>query len=106
MPNPFSDFWDFVIGNTEDYNDPRLVEVSLSCTVFGAHHREHRDRDQKLAEDPSQRTARISARVRSRARGGMWFKKCVEAAAAGLGRPEYWTEKMGERAAFAFIASW
>ena len=21
MPNPFSDFWDFVIGNTNDHND-------------------------------------------------------------------------------------
>ncbi|MBV8421760.1 MAG: DoxX family protein, partial [Hyphomicrobiales bacterium] len=20
LPNPFSDFWDFVIGNTDDYN--------------------------------------------------------------------------------------
>src|SRR5712691_4370427 len=87
LPNPFSDFWDFLIGNTGDHNDLGtwkylfvalflgLVVVSIIVAV------------RNWQEDPSERTA---------SHLGTWF---VRVLVSGL---KYWTEQMGNRAAFAF----
>jgi len=104
MPNPFSDFWDFLIGNTGDYNDLgswkyffvalflALVAASIIIAV------------RNWQEDPSQRTGRhlVTWLVRVLV-GGMWFQgmlwKLPLPVSSGL---RYWTEQMGARAAFPF----
>jgi uncharacterized membrane protein YphA (DoxX/SURF4 family) len=102
IPNPFSDFWDFVIGNTEDYNSLgswkyllvalflALVAASIVIAV------------RNWQEDPAQRTASHLATWLIRvAVGGMWFQgmlwKLPLPISGGL---KYWTEQMAQRAAF------
>jgi hypothetical protein len=104
MPNPFSDFWDFVIGNTGDHDALgawkyllvalflALVAASIVIVV------------RNWQEDPAQRTASHLATWFVRvAVGGMWFQgmlwKLPLPVSGGL---KYWTEQMAERAAFAF----
>src|SRR5262249_9022588 len=104
MPNPLSDFWDFLIGNTDDHNflGPwkylfvalflALIIASILIAV------------RNWQEDPSQRTAsHLSTWFVRVAIGGMWFQgmlwKLPLPVSGGL---KYWTEQMGNRAAFAF----
>lgn len=104
MPNPFSDFWDFLIGNTGDHNALgswkyllvalflALVVISIAVAV------------KNWREDPSQRTASHLGTWFVRVLvGGMWFQgmlwKLPLPVSGGL---KYWTEQMGERAAFEF----
>jgi uncharacterized membrane protein YphA (DoxX/SURF4 family) len=104
MPNPFSDFWDFLIGNTDDHNVLGawkylfialfLVLLVVSIVVAVTNWR----------EDPSQRTgSHLGAWFVRVLGGGMWFQgmlwKLPLPISDGL---KYWTEQMGERAAFAF----
>ena len=104
MPNPLSDFWDFVIGKT-DYNNAlcfwkylfvvlflALIVASVIIAI------------RNWQEDPSQRSwshlATWFVRVLV---GGMWFQgmlwKLPLPVSGGL---KYWTEQMADRAAFAF----
>ncbi len=102
MPNPFSDFWDFVIGNTEDHNAlgswkyllvalfAALVVASIVIAV------------KNWREDPSERTGSHLGTWFVRVLvGGMWFQgmlwKLPLPVSGGL---KYWTEQMGNRAAF------
>jgi uncharacterized membrane protein YphA (DoxX/SURF4 family) len=104
MPNPFSDFWEFLIGKTDDHNALgswkyplvvlflALVVTSIAVAV------------KSWQEDPSQRTASHFGTWFVRVLvGGMWFQgmlwKLPLPVSDGL---KYWTEQMGERAAFAF----
>jgi uncharacterized membrane protein YphA (DoxX/SURF4 family) len=104
MPNPFSDFWDFLIGNTDDHNVLGawkylfialfLVLLVVSIVVAVTNWR----------EDPSQRTGSHLGTWFVRVLvGGMWFQgmlwKLPLPISDGL---KFWTEQMGERAAFAF----
>jgi uncharacterized membrane protein YphA (DoxX/SURF4 family) len=104
MPNPFSDFWDFLIGNTDDHNVLgawKYVFIVLFLALLAA--------SIVLAvtnwqEDPSQRTgSHLGAWFVRVLVGGMWFQgmlwKLPLPISDGL---KYWTEQMGERAAFAF----
>ena len=103
-PNPFSDFWDFVIGNTSDHNDLgswkylfvvlflALVVASIVIAV------------KNWQEDPGERTGtHLSTWFVRVLVGGMWFQgmlwKLPLPVSGGL---RYWTEQMGNRAAFAF----
>jgi uncharacterized membrane protein YphA (DoxX/SURF4 family) len=104
MSNPLSDFWDFLIGNTNDHNDLgswkylfvalfiALVAASIVIAV------------RNWQEDPSQRTGAhlLTWFVRVLV-GGMWFQgmlwKLPLPVSSGL---RYWTQQMGNRAAFSF----
>src|SRR5262247_2734960 len=104
MPNPFSDFWDFVIGNTDDYNalgawKYLLVALFLALIVASIV-----IAIKNWQEDPSQRTGSHLGTWFVRVLvGGMWFQgmlwKLPLPVSGGL---QYWVEQMGERAAFAF----
>ena len=75
MANPFSDFWNFVIGNTEDYNALGtwkyllvvlfVVLIAASITIA----------IKNWQEDPSQRTGSHFGTWLVRVLvGGMWFQ--------------------------------
>ena len=104
MPNPFTDFWNFVIGNTEDHNALgswkylfvalflALIVASIAIAI------------RNWQEDPSQRTASHFGTWLVRVLvGGMWFQgmlwKLPLPVSGGL---QYWTEQMASRAAFEF----
>jgi uncharacterized membrane protein YphA (DoxX/SURF4 family) len=104
MPNPFSDAWNFLIGNTDDHNalgNWKYLLIALfwaliiGCIAIAV--RNWRD-------DPLQRTPRniviFLVRVLT---GSMWFQgmiwKLPLPVSDGL---QYWTEQMGTRAAFEF----
>ncbi len=104
MANPLTDFWDFLIGNTADHNDlgswkyffvglfVLLIVASIAIAV------------RNWREDPSQRSAmHLSTWFIRVLVGGMWFQgmlwKLPLPVSGGL---QYWTEQMGNRAAFAF----
>jgi uncharacterized membrane protein YphA (DoxX/SURF4 family) len=104
MPNPFSDFWDFLIGNTDDHNVLghwkylfiALFLALLAASIIVA--------VTNWREDPSQRTGSHLGTWFVRVLvGGMWFQgmlwKLPLPVSDGL---KYWTEQMGERAAFEF----
>lgn len=104
MPNPLSDFWDFLIGNTDDHNVLgawRYLFVALflalivTSVVVAV---------RNWQEDSSQRTGSHLGTWFVRVLvGGMWFQgmlwKLPLPVSGGL---KYWTEQMGNRAAFAF----
>jgi hypothetical protein len=103
MPNPFSDFWDFVIGHTDDHNAlglwkylfVALFSALIAASVIVA--------ARNWQEDPSQRTASHLGTWFVRVLvGGMWFQgmlwKLPLPVSEGL---KYRTEQMGDRAAFA-----
>jgi hypothetical protein len=104
MPNPFSDFSDFLIGNTDDHNalgswKYLLVTMFLALIVTSVV-----IAVRNWQEDPSQRTGSHLATWFIRVVvGGMWFQgmlwKLPLPVSGGL---KYWTEQMGNRAAFAF----
>lgn len=104
MPNPFSDFWDFVIGNTDDHNAfgswkylfvALFLALIVTSVVIAI---------RNWQEDPSQRTgSHLGIWFVRVLVGGMWFQgmlwKLPLPVSGGL---KYWTEQMGNRAAFAF----
>jgi hypothetical protein len=104
MPNPLSDFWDFVIGNTDDHNAlgvwkylfvALFLALIVASVVIAI---------KNWQEDPSQRTgSHLSTWFVRVLVGGMWFQgmlwKLPLPVSGGL---QYWVEQMGERAAFAF----
>jgi len=104
MPNPLSDFWDFLIGNTDDHNalgawKYLLVALFLALVVASVV-----IAVKNWQEDRSQRTGSHLATWFLRVLvGGMWFQgmlwKLPLPVSGGL---KYWTEQMGNRAAFAF----
>jgi uncharacterized membrane protein YphA (DoxX/SURF4 family) len=103
LSNPFSDFWDFLIGNTSDHNDLgswKFLFVALFILLVGA---SIVIGVRNWQEDRSQRTAThlITWFVRVLV-GGMWFQgmlwKLPLPVSSGL---SYWTEQMGNRAAFS-----
>jgi uncharacterized membrane protein YphA (DoxX/SURF4 family) len=100
--NPFSDFWDFLIGNTDDHNAlgswkyllvvlfVALIAASVAIAV------------KNWRDDPAQRTASHLGTWFVRVLvGSMWFQgmlwKLPLPVSGGL---QYWTEQMGNRAAF------
>jgi len=102
MPTPISDFWDFLIGNTDDHNAlgawkylfvalfVALVVTSVAIAV------------KNWREDPSQRSGSHLATWFVRVLVcGMWFQgmlwKLPLPVSGGL---KYWTEQMANRAAF------
>jgi hypothetical protein len=104
MPTPLSDFWDFVIGNTDDHNAlgswkylfVALFLVLIVASVVIA--------IRNWREDPSQRTGSHLGTWFVRVLvGSMWFQgmlwKLPLPVSGGL---QYWTEQMANRAAFAF----
>ena len=104
MPNPFSDSWYFLIGNTADHNAlgawkyllVALFLALLAASVFIA--------VRNWQEDPAQRTAaHLTTWLVRVLVGGMWFQgmlwKLPLPVSSGL---QYWTEQMAARAAFAF----
>ena len=103
MPNPISDFWDFVVGNTEDHNalgSGKYLLVALFLALIAA---SVVVAVRNWQEDKSQRTASHLATWFLRVLiGGMWFQgmlwKLPLPVSGGL---KYWTEQMGNRAAFA-----
>jgi hypothetical protein len=104
MPNPFSDFWDFLIGNTDDHNVLgawKYLFVALFLALLAA---SIVTAVTNWREDPSQRTGSHLGTWFVRVLvGGMWFQgmlwKLPLPISDGL---KYWTEQMGERAAFEF----
>lgn len=104
MPNPSSDLWEFLIGNTNDHNDlgswkylfvALFLALIVTSVIIAV---------RNWQDDPSQRTwthfGTWFVRVLV---GGMWFQgmlwKLPLPVSSGL---KYWTEQMGNRAAFAF----
>jgi uncharacterized membrane protein YphA (DoxX/SURF4 family) len=104
VPNPFSDLWEFLIGNTNDHNDlgswkylfvALFLALIVTSVIIAV---------RNWQDDPSQRTwthfGTWFVRVLV---GGMWFQgmlwKLPLPVSSGL---KYWTEQMGNRAAFAF----
>ena len=103
MPNPFSDFWDFLIGNTPDHNELGSWKYLLVALFLGLIIASIVIAVKNWREDPTQRTASHLATWFLRVLiGGMWFQgmlwKLPLPASDGL---RYWVEQMGERAAFA-----
>jgi uncharacterized membrane protein YphA (DoxX/SURF4 family) len=102
MPTPLSDFWDFLIGNTDDYNalgawKYLLVALFLALIVASV-----AIAVKNWREDPSQRSASHLATWFVRVLVGcMWFQgmlwKLPLPVSGGL---KYWTEQMANRAAF------
>jgi uncharacterized membrane protein YphA (DoxX/SURF4 family) len=104
MPNPLSDFWDFLIGHTDDHNAlgswkyllvALFLALMLASVVIAV---------KNWREDPSQRTgAHLGTWFVRVAVGGMWFQgmlwKLPLPVSGGL---QYWTGQMANRAAFAF----
>ena len=104
MPNPFSDFWDFLLGNSNDHNDlgswkylfvAMFLALIVTSVVIAV---------RNWQEDPAQRTGTHLGTWFVRVLvGGMWFQgmlwKLPLPVSSGL---KYWTEQMGNRAAFAF----
>jgi len=104
MPNPFTDFWAFLIGNTDDYQKLgswRYLFVVLFLVLIAA---SIAIAVRNWREDPSQRTATQAGTWLGRVLvGGMWFQgmiwKLPFPVSDGF---QFWTEQMGERAAFEF----
>jgi hypothetical protein len=102
MPTPLSDFWDFLIGNTDDYNalggwKYLLVALFLALIVASVG-----IAVKNWREDPSQRSGSHLATWFVRVLVGcMWFQgmlwKLPLPVSGGL---KYWTEQMANRAAF------
>jgi uncharacterized membrane protein YphA (DoxX/SURF4 family) len=104
MPNPISDFLDFLIGNTDDHNAlgswkylfvVLFVALVVASVIIAW---------KNWQADPSQRTGRHLAIWLIRVLvGGMWFQgmlwKLPLPVSGGL---QYWLEQMGKRAAFGF----
>ena len=77
LPNPFSDFWDFVIGNTEDLNAlgawkylfvALFLALIIASIVIAI---------KNWQEDPSQRSgSHLGTWFVRLLVGGMWFKAC------------------------------
>jgi hypothetical protein len=103
--NPFSDFWQFIIGATDDHNAIgtwkylslvlflTLIVISIVIAVRTWH------------EDPSQRTGRDLGIWLVRVLiGGMWFRgmlwKMPFPVSDGF---EFWTQQIADRAAFGFL---
>jgi uncharacterized membrane protein YphA (DoxX/SURF4 family) len=104
MADPFSDFRDFLVGNTDDYNalgSWKYLFVGLFLAlIFASVVIAWRN----WQEDPSQRTGRHLGMWFLRVLvGGMWFQgmlwKLPLPVSGGL---KYWLEQMADRAAFAF----
>ena len=104
MSNPFSDFWDFLIGNTDDHaalGSWKYLLVALFAALMVA---SIVVAVRNWQEDPSQRTGSHLGTWFVRVLvGGMWFQgmlwKLPLPVSGGL---KYWTEQMGSRAAFGF----
>jgi uncharacterized membrane protein YphA (DoxX/SURF4 family) len=104
VPNPFSDFWNFLIGNTEDYNalgSWKYVLVVLFLALIAA---SVAIAVENWWNDPTQRTgAHLATWVIRVMVGGMWFQgmlwKLPLPVSDGL---KFWIEQMGDRAAFGF----
>jgi uncharacterized membrane protein YphA (DoxX/SURF4 family) len=104
MPNPFSDLWEFLIGNTNDHNDlgswkyifVALFLALITTSIIIAVRNWHEDRSQRTWTHLGTWFVRVLV-------GGMWFQgmlwKLPLPVSSGL---RYWTEQMGNRAAFAF----
>jgi uncharacterized membrane protein YphA (DoxX/SURF4 family) len=102
VPTPFSDFWDFLIGNTNDhsalgawkYLSVALFLALIIASVAIAVKNWREDRSQRTGSDLSIWFLRVLV-------GGMWFQgmlwKLPLPVSGGL---KYWTEQMANRAAF------
>ncbi|HEX9320550.1 MAG TPA: DoxX family protein [Xanthobacteraceae bacterium] len=102
--NPFSDFWQFLIGTSGDYKAigtwrylfVALFVILIVASIVVA--------VRNWREDPSQRTGRdLSMWLVRVLVGGMWFQgmlwKMPFPVSEGF---EFWTEQIADRAAFAF----
>jgi uncharacterized membrane protein YphA (DoxX/SURF4 family) len=105
MPNPLSDFWDFVIGNTDDHNALGAWKYLLVALFLALIIASIAIAIRNWQEDPSQRTASHLGTWFVRVLvGGMWFQgmlwKLPLPVSGGL---QYWTEQMAERAALTSV---
>jgi hypothetical protein len=104
MSNPFVDIWNFLIGNTEDYDAlgqwkylfVTLFLILIAASIIVA--------VKNWREDPVQRSGVHASTWFVRVLVGcMWFQamiwKLPLPASPGL---QYWTEQMAKRAAYAF----
>jgi uncharacterized membrane protein YphA (DoxX/SURF4 family) len=103
VPNPFSDFWDFLIGNTADHNELGAWKYLFVALFLGLIVASIIIAVKNWREDRTQRTASHLATWFVRVLvGGMWFQgmlwKLPLPVSDGL---RFWVEQMGERAAFA-----
>jgi uncharacterized membrane protein YphA (DoxX/SURF4 family) len=104
MPSPFSDFSDFLLGNTDDHDALGSWKYLFVVLFFSLVFTSVVVAWKNWREDPWQRTGRNLAIWFVRVLvGGMWFQgmlwKLPLPVSGGL---KYWLEQMGNRAAFAF----
>jgi uncharacterized membrane protein YphA (DoxX/SURF4 family) len=104
MPNPFSDFFDFVIGNTDDHNalgSWKYLFIALFLALFAA---SITIAVKNWREDPAQRTGQHLGMWFVRVMiGGMWFQATLWKLPFPVsGALRFWTEQMANRAAFPF----
>jgi uncharacterized membrane protein YphA (DoxX/SURF4 family) len=104
MPSPFSDFLDFLLGNTDDHDALGSWKYLFVVLFFALVFTSVVVAWKNWREAPSQRTGRNLAIWFVRVLvGGMWFQgmlwKLPLPVSGGL---KYWLEQMGNRAAFAF----
>jgi uncharacterized membrane protein YphA (DoxX/SURF4 family) len=104
MPNPFTDFWNFLIGNTDDYNSLGAWKYPLVVLFWLLLAGSFAIAAKSWADDPAQRTGTgIGTWLARILVGGMWYQgmvwKLPFPVSDGL---RFWTEQMGERAAFEF----
>lgn len=102
MPNPFSDAWQFIIGDTPDHlalGAWRYLFVALFIALIVATIVIAR---RNWREDPAQRTGQNLGIWFVRVMiGCMWFQGMLWKLPLPLsGGLQYWTEQMGKRAAF------
>jgi hypothetical protein len=90
MPSPFSDFWEFLIGNTDDHHALGSWKYLFIVLFFALVSTSVVIEWRNWREDPSQRTGRNLAIWFVRVLvGGMWFQgHALEAAASRL----WWSE--------------
>ena len=104
LPNPLSDFWDFLIGNTEDHNKLGSLKYFLVALFLALLVASIVIAIKNWRDDPAQRTTSNVATWFVRvAIGGMWFQGMLWKLPLPVsGALQYWTEQLGNRAAFAF----
>src|SRR5205085_8326271 len=104
LPNPVSDFWDLLIGSTEEHNKLGSLKYVLVALFVALPLASIAIAIKNWREEPAQRTpCNIATWLVRVAVGGMWFQGMLWKLPLPVsGALQYWTEHLGSRAAFAF----
>jgi uncharacterized membrane protein YphA (DoxX/SURF4 family) len=101
--DPFSDFWNFLIGMSDDYKALGVWKYLFVALLVGLLVLSVAIAAKNWREDPSQRTGRDLGTWLVRVLvGGMWFQGMIWKMPFPVSEGfEFWTSQMADRAAFA-----